>query len=662
MKLINLSLRNFKGRTFMLQADGHNLNVFGDNATGKTTLFDALQWLFFGKDSRGKADFRIKNLDVDGSEFHNMEHEVSGQLAINDKPVTLRKVYAEKWTKKRGSATSDFTGHETSYWIDGVPKSKKEYDAYIAGIVHEETFKLLTNPAFFNEQLPWQDRRRILLEVCGDIADADVIASDAALAKLPGILNGRIIADHKKVIAAKLSEINKELEKIPVRIDEATRALPDITGFSHPIALANEIASLKKQLSGKQQEIVRLENGGEIAEKQKAVSQIEGRLLDLRNKFRAENEDKLFAKRNDLQKLRLQLSGLIGDSRAKELRLTGIRNDIDNLKVKRETLITKWYAVDGEQLDYTADTVCQACGQNLPQDKIAEANQKAQEIFNLSKSSRLESINSEGRKIKSEITVLEQEQLEIQAELEKTSIAKVQLEQSIAALQAEIEATRPAETVETTPEYQNASHELLVIQGQIDAINSQMQSVLRQAQTEINMLTLDISTREKNVSSIEQREKGLLRIKELSEQEKTLGAEYGRLQGEQVLVERFIVAKVNLLESRINSKFKHARFKMFNVQVNGGVDECCEATYNGVPYSGGLNNGHRIIVGLDIIRTLSEHYGFAPVIFIDNSESVTSLPEMQAQVIRLVVSKSDKVLRVERDVAQGSNSLFEEAV
>ena len=73
----------------------------------------------------------------------------------------------------------------------------------------------------------------------------------------------------------------------------------------------------------------------------------------------------------------------------------------------------------------------------------------------------------------------------------------------------------------------------------------------------------------------------------------------------------------------------------------------CETTYNGVPYSGGLNNAARINTGLDIINTLSEHYGFVAPIFVDNREAVTQLIETKAQVISLVVSKPDKVLRVE---------------
>jgi len=89
-----------------------------------------------------------------------------------------------------------------------------------------------------------------------------------------------------------------------------------------------------------------------------------------------------------------------------------------------------------------------------------------------------------------------------------------------------------------------------------------------------------------------------------------------------------------------------ARFKLFETQVNGALAECCETTFNGVPY-GNLNNGARLNIGLDIINTLSEHYGFAPVVFIDNAESVVNILPTKGQQIRLIVSGADKKLRVE---------------
>src|SRR5690625_2699704 len=103
IKLLNLNLTNFKGiKEFDLNAAGGDIKVFGDNATGKTTLFDAFVWLLFNKDSQNRADFEIKTL-VDGKVIHKLDHEVEAVLFIDGKELTLRKVYSEKWTKKKGS-------------------------------------------------------------------------------------------------------------------------------------------------------------------------------------------------------------------------------------------------------------------------------------------------------------------------------------------------------------------------------------------------------------------------------------------------------------------------------------------------------------------------------------------------------------------------------
>ena len=88
---------------------------------------------------------------------------------------------------------------------------------------------------------------------------------------------------------------------------------------------------------------------------------------------------------------------------------------------------------------------------------------------------------------------------------------------------------------------------------------------------------------------------------------------------------------------------------MFSDQINGGLKETCECTVNGVPYSS-LNNGHRIIAGLDIIRSLSELYGVSAPVFADNSESINkyNFPDMDTQIIHLIVT-DDKELTVESE-------------
>ena len=100
------------------------------------------------------------------------------------------------------------------------------------------------------------------------------------------------------------------------------------------------------------------------------------------------------------------------------------------------------------------------------------------------------------------------------------------------------------------------------------------------------------------------------------------------------LLESFIRAKMMKISDSINQHFKTVNFKLFDMQLNGGMKECCECTVNGVPYST-LNSGHRIIAGLDIIQSLSELYGVTAPIFIDNAESLNefNVPDMAAQMI-----------------------------
>jgi len=108
IKLNKLKLKNFKGiKDFTLEASGTDVNVYGNNATGKTTIFDAFTWLLFDKDSAGRKDFEIKTLDANGEPMHGLNHEVEAELSIDGEILTLRKVYYEKWTKKRGSATAE---------------------------------------------------------------------------------------------------------------------------------------------------------------------------------------------------------------------------------------------------------------------------------------------------------------------------------------------------------------------------------------------------------------------------------------------------------------------------------------------------------------------------------------------------------------------------
>lgn len=649
MKLLKLTLTNFKGiRNFTLDTQGGNAIVSGDNATGKTTLFDSVLWLLFGKDSQNKKDFDIKTLDGNNKPIPGLDHEVEGTFSdINGRQLTLKKSYKEKYTRKRGTSVTEFTGHTTDHYIDGVPVPEKDYLAKIAEIAREDIFKLLTNPAYFNEQLKWTERRKILLEVCGDISDEDVIASNEPLSKLPEILHGRKLDDHKKVIAARRTEINEELKKLPVRIDEATKGLPDINGID-PGEYTGKITVLKARVKEKNAEISRIQGGGEVAEKTKSLREVEGRILDLKNQHRTEADKRVQGKRTELNKLKDQIAAMQQEVKSHIWTINGNKNIINASETKAAKLREEWHEVNGQQFTFEQTTTCPTCGQPLPEEGLAEAKEKAMADFNRTKAQKLEEISKEGRRYKADIEKLqaENEALEI-----KVSDMGVKIDTSILneeALKVEMEAlAKEGGDITENPAYAQTLKEKDELENQIRELASGNAGQVTGVKAEVALLENEIAFCEKALAQVDQYNKGQKRIEELKEQEKKLAAEFEKLEGELYLTEEFIRAKVAMLEEKINSKFKMARFKLFDVQVNGGVAECCETLFNGVPYSSGLNNAARINVGLDIINTLSEHYDFVAPVFIDNAEAVTKLIETKGQLISLVVSEQDKKLRVE---------------
>jgi len=105
-----------------------------------------------------------------------------------------------------------------------------------------------------------------------------------------------------------------------------------------------------------------------------------------------------------------------------------------------------------------------------------------------------------------------------------------------------------------------------------------------------------------------------------------------------------------MLEDSINNRFETVKFKLFDVLNDGTEKEVCKTLVNtnGVWVEfDGANNGGKINAGLSIIQMLSEFYGVTCPIFVDNAESVTGFVEIKSQVIKLVVSEKDSVLRVE---------------
>ena len=634
IKINKLWLQNFKGiKSLEINADGENLKIYGDNATGKTTVFDAFTWLLFGKDSLGRSDFGIKTQDENGNAIHNLEHTVECELSIDENILTLRKVYAEKWTKKRGSAEAEFSGHETKYFVNEVPSQKKEYEQKIASFIDESLFKTITNPLYFNEHLKWQERRAILLSLCGDnISDEDILARSPEFSPLLDELKGRTVSEYSKIIKGKQSAINDELKAIPQRISEATLAIPEMVAEVDE----TEKANIEQKIADLNGEILAIKSGAgatdveiELRTLREKKSQIENSKCDVSGLENALYDAKIKLSKEELQ---------IDTCRQKILRFN---DEIEMYTRQADTLRKEWHEVNERQ--YTDNGICPTCGQALPSEQIEEAKAK----FNLKRAEELECITERGKRAKGakedcenlriaeagKIDVLQKSANEYTAEITRLTSA-------IEKAKAEFEEVKDKELAEIISHIEEATKQA---QNSTEDIQSKIYSILEQ----INAEKAKLAEIDKVIAGRDLAERQKRRIADLEADEKRLAGEYGSLDKIAYLIDKFTKYKIDLLSEEINSHFKYAKFKLFEEQINMGISECCEATYKGVDYSD-LNNASRVKIGIDIIETLAKHYDKHAVIITDNAESVNDIPETVAQQINLYVSR-DAQLRVEKN-------------
>lgn len=648
IELVSLRLRNFAGaRDVRLDLDGQSAAVFGRNASGKTTTFSAWTWLLFEKNSLGAKAFEIKTLDAAGMAASGLEHEVNGVLRVDGELVTLRRVYKETWTKKRGSATAELTGHQTEHFWDGVPLSKGEYVARVSEIADEATWRLLSDPGAF-QALHWQERRKVLLDVCGDVSDADVIASNPELADLPGVLGKRSLEEHRKVIASRKPQLNRELQELPARIDEVQRGLPERPEVSLKQVTSGLEAARAAHTDALAELAAAKAGQGDAAAERKRLREVEDALTDLERQARRRDEeaaDKARAKVADAKRA-------LEDAKERlvrwERQATDLQADVARLDAQLVELRERWAVVNARKVDAHVDGTCAACHQALPAEQVEAAHAAAVAELNGRKARELAQITDDGKSLKAK---RESVAAELAMLLDKTRNQTT----GLALLQADVdkatEALTKAETTVTadvtrTKPYTQLAAERDDLTRRIDAVTTGDPVALAALEEAVSQARQAVALLEQAQQAHEARARGETRMAELREQEKGLAAEFEELERQLHLCELFVRTKVSMLEDKVAAKFRLVRFKLFENQVNGGIAEVCTATVNGVPYES-VNHAGQIAAGLDIIRTLQAHHGLSAPVWVDQAESITDIPVTGAQQIALVVSPNDKQLRVE---------------
>ena len=635
MKLVQLNLQNFKGIEFGDFRFTNNTIIRGDNATGKTTVFDALCWLLFGKDSLDRADFQIKTLK-NGEPVHNVNHMVQATFDNEDGTgFTLKRIYREKYSNPRGGEVK-LTGHTTDYFINDVPSKEKEYKAFINNMINEDVFKLITNPLFFNEQYTWQNRRKLLLEMCGDVDDASVINSKEELKRLTELLNSRSVDEQRKIIASKKTAINKELDMIPVRIDEAVKCKP--TPLEAEQKLKDDIATIETAIKQLEKDKSVIINGLDGAERTAKIREVKRKLADRKSQLMNEHTDKerRLGHNYQLSLTKLQMAECERD------RYKDREYELDSQIKQEEARIDKLQAEFDEfnQSQFNKE-LCPTCGQELPASKYEGLQAK----FNKNKAKKLE----EWQALIDSAKALKQNYIE-QKELMQVKADGMcsQIEELTNDKDTKQKAMNEVGEVDLDNDVQVNDLKAELFMLELDEDNTS-DDQLKRIDSELSELADKRSTLQTELTKYDVIRDITKRINELEQEQQRLINEKNLVDETAFLLDEFVKAKVEMLEDTINKHFTITTFKMANVLVNGSVEDCCETMVDGVPYKS-LNNAARINAGIDIINALTKFYNVTAPVFIDNAEAVTKFVNCNSQTIKLIVDETCKELCVDLEV------------
>ena len=643
IKLNRLSLKHFKGLdSFEFEPQGKSATVSGQNGSGKTTLADALLWLLFGKDTRG-AKLNPKPLDGNNEEKLGLEPTVEAELLIDGTVVTLKRVQEEKWNTPRGQLEKVRGSDTTKYTIDGVPTMEKEWKAYFEKISAENILQMLFDSTFFMK-MNWKNRREILVNMTG-LSDEEIIAKDPSLKAIEKVIKEHSIDDYRKILASQKKEVKRKIDGLPARIQEVTdmfaKAKADI-GDQSADEIQEQVLEYEVDVSDLQNKLNAIAAGNATLDHHEALANLKVKLANAQSAYLSSTNMETRSLQDDLnkqQRIVNEIRSLVAEAEHKK---SVLATHIDEMAIFIENHLKEYYALKNQSFD-EHQKVCPTCAQELPADQIVTMVA----TFEQKRSQNMEENVAQGKAARDRRNAAEMELAETASEYKRLSEKLVEAEETRSKINSEIELIENStQKFEETKDYQKIQDQIKVVQQKILNTTSDTAEEEQDLNEQIRQKRVLIAEAQAKFQQI----KGLSgyenRIEELKKEDAALKAQNQEIEKNMFLLDEFTRKKVSYLEESINSKFELVKFKLFNILKNGGLEEVCEATYNGIEYGTSLNTGARINCDLDIIDTLSKEFGLSVPVFVDNTESVNDLHPINSQMIELRVTKN-KNLKVE---------------
>lgn len=658
----SLALTNFKCfRHKEITFDPYVTTIRGRNGVGKTTIADAILWCLFGKNSQGQSDFDLKTHDTDGNPIPNLEHSVEMVLCVatqsQPREITLKRTLKETWIKKRGSSENVFKNNTTEYMFNGEACTATDYKKHISELVSEDIFRAITTPTFF-PSLKWQQQREFLTQMAGEIT-----LDTAEFADLTAQLsesNEDIIA-YRKHLSYQIKQIKDKLDKIPVRLEEQHKALPELLDWESLNVRYAETLSQQKEIEAK---IMQVRTGGaddvrkeEIRKKLDRLYQLklqaeqhsQKRYLDMQAEHKAK-VDELSSKFREILNSRRTLETTIP---AFDNMLVRCQETLSQCEKDAQAIREEWAKNLSRHLDWGDDeNICPTCGQYLPQEQIEEKRRKAEENLNADKARTKAELTERAAKVKALRTDTEEEIKSIET---RKADAERQAEELREQMNKAFAEKQDAEKeLDAVPSYESlrdlgcksilSEIELFEAELQKSSVNTEADTQLAELESQKVAYDATLSQLQSQLATRPLYEKIESLIEGINEEQKNLVSQLSELERREDMARSYQDQQNAVLEEKINEHFSLVQWRMFRTVNNGGdpfQEPYCECYVNGVAYHDGLNQAARLNAGLDIINTLCKHYDVYAPIVVDNSESNLNILDTDSQQIRLEVFDSE---------------------
>lgn len=641
--------------------------ISGRNREGKSTLQDAYLDVLTGKMANGTEPTSVRRKENGVEVEEDIVREI--ETVINGREITLKKV-----TKKGKSSSS------TSYFLNGgVKLSKADFNDFLKEeIASPETIAMCSNPSVFLNMLrkSTSDARETLTKICKFDME-EFISSNPSFKLAKEIIKDKSIKNKSpeeavKALRSDLKEKKAESKKTSDDISKLSKEEDGHTSISSMESKKQELNAELSKLEEQEQILEGSEKGydslsyeirGLKSSRDGLVSKA-NEWLRARQKFISDTVSELMLKKSEKESsiriIGMELDNHIREAQQAKADLDRARQDYPRIK-EMEWDDSELKAIEAETFN-DSDTICPTCGQELPEEQIAELKVSFEEkkkfrieteltqkknwesakqnqlkgICDLgnSASAKLKKANEEINKLQSEISAAQDEVTELTKQIEEEQSKFTELPESV-------DMTNDEEYLAVTARIAELEEKLKSfddVPGKKQELRIQISNVMKQ----ISNVDADIKIAQAAVTEKEKR------VAELNEELKSLGQVQADIEKNIDTVLNFSIQKNKALAEKINPYFKHFQFSFLDYTIEGNPVETCKMICNGVNYFDGLNYSDKILCDIDLLRGLQALNDLNLPIFVDNSESVnaTRLPRVEQQMIVLRVTDDD--LRVKR--------------